>query len=99
MLGSVRPNDSLASSLLMALHLGRRAHMLGTFLDQLDIPDNGGLIAEDFDLEPPDATQLGAAVNALLEAHAKDEVEVYLASLLALDADTWGALIEVMRAR
>ena len=37
LLRAVRVDDSLASTLLLALHLGRRRAMLGTFLDQLGI--------------------------------------------------------------
>lgn len=96
LLRAVRPDDSLANSLLLALHLDGRKAMLSAFLDELGIPQVEGMIDEDFDLDPPDPDRLRAAVRVLQEGFPADEVEVYLWSLLAIDPDTWGGLAALL---
>ena len=92
----VRPDDMLAGSLLLALHLGERRPMLTTFLDALDIPHEDGVIDEEHDLAPPEDGPLASAVTALDERFPAGAVDIYLATLLALDPDTWGPLRAVL---
>ena len=94
----VRPEHELASSLLMALHLGRRQALLSSFLDLLEIPNEDGLIDADYELGPIDAERLAPAIVGLREQFDGAEVELYLASLLALDPDVWGALVPLLHA-
>src|SRR5262245_31512288 len=61
---SIRPTDSLAGSMLLALHLEHRRSMLGAFLDALEIPHADGLIDEDHDMKPPAAASLLSAASA-----------------------------------
>jgi hypothetical protein len=89
---SIRPTDSLAGSMLLALHLEHRRSMLAAFLDALKIPHNDGLIAEDHELKPPSASALAKASKALFAAFPADEVELYLATLYVLDRETWAGL-------
>jgi len=98
LLRAVRADDAMATSLLLALHLERRAPMLEAFLDRLGIPQQAGAIDDDHDLQPPSAESLAAALDAL-DSFAREEVEVYLASLIALDHATWGGLIPILRGR
>lgn len=93
----VRPDNALASSLLMALHLGCRQELLSSFLDELQIPNEDGLIASDHELGPVAAEQLVPAVGVLRERFDNVDVELYLASLLVLDPDVWGAVATVLR--
>jgi len=93
----VRPDDALASSLLMALHLGCRHELLSGFLDALQIPNDDGLIASDHELGPVAVAQLEAAVAVIRERFDAAEVELYLASLLVLDPEVWGELREFLR--
>jgi hypothetical protein len=93
---SIRPNDSLASSLLLALHLEQRRPILAAFMDALSIPHTDGLIAEDHDVKPPTAAALKKASKALHAAFPEADVELYLASLYVLDRDTWGGLAGVL---
>jgi hypothetical protein len=86
---SIRPTDSLAGSMLLALHLGERRAMLSAFLDALKIPHENGLIAEDHDMKPPSAATLEMAARALHDRFPGDEVELYLATLYVLDRHTW----------
>ncbi len=95
----VRPDDVLAGSLLLALHLGDRRPMLATFLDALEIPHEDGVIDEDHDLAPPEDGPLATAVAALDERFPAGAVDIYLATLFALDPETWAPLRPVLAAR
>lgn len=94
----VRPEHELASSLLMALHLGRRQDLLRSFLDQLQIPNEDGLIDGEHELGAVDAEALAPAVEALRARFDVTEVDLYMTSLLALDPDVWGALGPLLQA-
>jgi hypothetical protein len=94
---SIRPNDSLASSLLLALHLEQKRPLLAAFMDALAIPHKDGLIVEAHDVEPPTAAALKKATKILRDAFPAADVELYLASLYVLDRDTWGGLADVLR--
>jgi hypothetical protein len=95
LLKAVRVDDGLASTLLLALHLDRRVELLETFLARLGIPNEGGLIDDAYELTPPEPAALAPAVAELRERFAADEVELYLASLRAIDPETWAGLAEV----
>jgi hypothetical protein len=93
---AVRPDDGLASSLLMALHLDQRKELLETFLNELGIPQKEGVIASDHQLEPADPEQLAPAVDRLCERFPDEEVQLYLFSLMAMDPDVWGGLAGIV---
>ncbi len=94
-LKAVRGDDNVASSLLLALHLQQRAPLLEAFLGELGIPNDGGMIDEEFDLEPPSAEALGKAVERVRADFPAEHVRVYLQSLVALDGVTWAGLAEL----
>lgn len=96
---AARPDDTLAASLLVAYHLAARGPLLAAFLDALGIPHEDGLIREDHRLEPPSARALEAAVDRLFESFPAEEAGLYLASLLAVDPDTWGGLLPLLGRR
>jgi hypothetical protein len=91
----VRPDDSLATSLLLALHLDRRRPLLKCFLDRLGIPQEDGMIDPDHEVDPPGVERLREAVASLRDGFPDPEVDLYLASLLAMEPDTWGGLTEL----
>ena len=93
---SIRPNDSLASSLLLAFHLEHRRTLLAAFLDALGIPHNDGLIAENHDVKPPAKVALTRAVKTLRDTFPDADAELYLMSLYVLDRDTWGGLESIL---
>ena len=93
---SIRPTDSLAGSMLLALHLEQRRAMLSAFLEALKIPHDNGLIAEDHDMKPPSAATLEKAAKALRDRFPADEVELYLATLYVLDRVTWAGLAPLL---
>lgn len=92
------PTENLASSLLLALHLEQRRPILGAFLDAIGVPHKDGLIAEDHEMKAPAAKVLKAAVAKIGAAFDAADVDLYLATLLALDPDTWGGLSELVGA-
>ena len=94
---SIRPTDSLAGSLLLALHLEQRRAMLSAFLDALKIPHEEGLIAEDHDMKPPSAAMLAKAAKSLGAQFAAEEVDLYLATLFVLDRETWAGLEPLLK--
>jgi hypothetical protein len=99
LLRAVRPDDSLATSLLLALHLGRRQPLLSAFLDRLEIPHDEGMIDPDHELGEPSAERLAEPVDRLYAEFPKEQVDAYLACLLAMDPESWGGLVEVIRER
>ncbi len=98
LLRTVRPDDSLANTLLLALHLGARQSMLVVFLEQLGIPHEDGVIQAD-EFDRPDPERLAPAVDALHERFPEEQVEVYLATLIAMEPEAWSGLIPVLRDR
>ena len=88
----VHPDNTLASTLLTTLHLAHRQALLGAFLDALEIPNDDGLIPPDHEPEPVAADRLAPAVDALRERFDAPDVDLYLATLLALDPQVWGGL-------
>ena len=89
-----RPDDSLATSLLLALHMGDRREILVAFLDVLEIPNEDGMIDDDYDLATPEEEKMAAAVASLEERFPADRVALYLAALLAVDPETWSGVRE-----
>lgn len=88
------PGESVAASLLVALHLAERRKLLARFLDQLGLPHEDGILKED-ETQPPtpiaeDAARAGAA--ALRAAFPEHQVQVYFNTLWLQDPDRWGVL-------
>jgi hypothetical protein len=85
------PGEALASTLLVALHLGERRAMLVTFLDALGLAHENGILKDDDG--PPISTQAAqSAAHALLATVPVREVETYLNTLWLQDPDRWGVL-------
>jgi hypothetical protein len=86
-------NESLASSLLVALHLGERRAMLGIFLDAAGLAHENGLLKEE---ETPRAP-LGeaparAGLKALEAAYSAAAIQTYFNTLWLQDPDQWAIL-------
>ncbi|NIL99442.1 MAG: hypothetical protein GTN89_00405 [Acidobacteria bacterium] len=96
---NVHVDDSLATTFLLALHLNDRSEMLQTFLDDLEIPQQDGLIDESYDLQPPEPQALARASSTIYEKFGSERSDLYLAALIAMDAVTWGALGQILAAR
>lgn len=95
----VRPDDGLAGSLLLAVHFEDRRGLLAAFLDRLGVPHRDGVIDEHYELRTWSAAELEEPVAALYDAFPAADVDLYLASLVALDRGSWSALVELLRKR
>ena len=86
--------DTTAARALVIYHLADQRPMMAAFLDALGIAHEDGLIKED-DVKP-DAEKIPAAVEQLRSQFPKDDVELYLNTLLCQDPETWGALGDIV---
>ena len=88
-LGNV--SEMIAARLLVAFHLAHQRPMMASFLDALGIAHEAGLITAEQVL-PPSLESLTAARERLKATFGEAEVDLYLRTLMALDADTWANL-------
>jgi len=84
-------SDAIATRALIAFHFSMRRPLMGAFLDALGIAHDQGLIAVD-QMPPPDPARLREAARALKGSFPDEDVALYLRTLSALDAETWGQL-------
>ena len=85
---SVRdPGEILASSLLVALHLGPRKPMLIAFLDALELPHEDGVLKDETS-EPVSLDDLTKGVAAV-GFESPSAIRVYLNTLWLQDAERW----------
>jgi hypothetical protein len=86
------PGESLASGLVVALHLAERREILKTFLDAAGLPHEDGLLKEDDDGAPLTEQQARAGVAALRSAFPREQVDLYLNALWLQDSERWAVL-------
>ncbi len=77
---------------LIALHIGDRSQMLGTFLDTLGIPHEGGVIGDVPESLALAETDLARAADDLATRFPPDHVAAYMMTLLVVDSALWGGL-------
>src|SRR5436190_2531137 len=82
--------EQIAARALIVYHLAEQRPMMAAFLDALGIAHENGLIQEEN--VKPDATKIRAAVDTLRGRFPKDDVQLYLDTLLSQDPEAWGAL-------
>jgi hypothetical protein len=87
-------SDTVAARALVNYHLDRQRPMMGAFLDALGIAHENGLISEE-NVTRPDAAKLMAAASDLSSKFPKEDVLLYLSTLVSQDPDTWGPLAEI----
>lgn len=90
------PGEVLASSLLVALHLGPRKPMLVAFLDALGLPHEDGVL-KDESTTPINLEDLKKACAAL-SSEPPSAVRIYLNTLWLQDPDRWAQAREVFAA-
>jgi hypothetical protein len=88
-------SDTLAGRLLVSYHLTTQRLMMGRFLDVLQIAHENGLITQE-DLKAPTPQSLDAAAREVATAFPREDVELYFATLVSQDPDTWEGLTEVL---
>lgn len=90
------PGEVLASSLLVALHLGPRKPMLVAFLDALGLPHEDGVLKDD-STTPIGLEDLKKACAAL-SSEPPSAVRIYLNTLWLQDPDRWANARDVFAA-
>ncbi|MBN2369388.1 MAG: hypothetical protein JXO72_02760 [Vicinamibacteria bacterium] len=88
----LEPGESVAVSLLIALHLGERRPLLVAFLDALALPHEDGVLKDEAFSSRPTVEQAQEAVRRLAEAFPSREIEIYLNTLWLQDPEHWHAL-------
>jgi hypothetical protein len=91
----LNPGESVASFLLVALHLGERRALLRGFLDALALPHEDGVLKEEADNVAVDETQITAAVKTIAGEFPREQIEVYLNTLWLQDPERWDVLSRV----
>jgi hypothetical protein len=87
-------SELVAARLLVAYHLDQHRPMMASFLDALGVAHEDGLIADE-NLEAPSAERLRDAAQSLLQTYPREDVALYLSTLVWQDPDTWGSLAEL----
>ena len=88
----------VAARLLVAYHLDRQRPMMGSFLDALGIKHENGLI-EDEEMGPPTPEKLREAAAAVAAQYPREDVALYLTTLVWQDPETWGGLTDAPEIR
>jgi hypothetical protein len=71
---------------------------MSSFLDALGIKHNDGLIEEE-DMPAPAAEKLREAAAAIAAQYPREDVALYLTTLVWQDPDTWGGLTDAPEIR
>ena len=89
----LEPGETVAASLLVALHLSSRRPILGAFLDALGLPHEDGLLKPEADAQdPPTRAALEAAAAKLKASFPASEIATYFNTLWLQDPDHWAGL-------
>jgi hypothetical protein len=91
-------SELIAARLLVAYHLRHQRPMMAAFLDALGIAHEDGLITDEH-LGPPDRDRLASAATTLAASFPREDVTLYLSTLMWQDPDTWGGLAEIPESR
>jgi hypothetical protein len=91
-------SELVAARLLVAYHLDRQRPLMGSFLDALGIKHENGLI-DDEDTAAPAPEKLREAATAIAAQYPREDVALYLSTLVWQDPDTWGGLTEAPELR
>jgi hypothetical protein len=86
-------SEMVAARLLVAYHLDQQRPMMGSFLDALGITHENGLI-DDEDMPAPPPEKLREAATAIASQYPREDVALYLTTLVWQDPDTWGSLTD-----
>ena len=90
-------SDAIAARALVNYHLERQRPMMGAFLDLLGIPHENGLI-NDEQVAKPEQAQVKTAAKELGTKYPTEDTNLYFATLVSQDPETWDALVDVVEA-
>jgi hypothetical protein len=83
--------DAVAARLLITYHLAAQRPMMAAFLDALGLAHDNGLIADER-VAPPDAARCQQAARSIAAAFPREDVSLYLATLVSQDEEAWKEL-------
>ena len=84
-------SDTIAARALVNYHLAKQRPMMAAFLDGVGVAHEDGLISQE-DVAKPDNDKLKAAAEAVAATFPKEDVALYLSTLVSQDPATWGDL-------
>ncbi len=90
-------SDHVAGTILYAYHMERQVPLMGKFLDALGIEHEEGRIVSE--VSAPSKESLEKAVDALLAGGDRQDVILYLETLLSQDPETWAPLAVILEQR
>jgi hypothetical protein len=82
--------EQIAARALIVYHLAEQRPMMAAFLDALGIKHENGLIQDDE--VKPEPEKIGPAAAQIAEQFPKEDVRIYLSTLLCQDPQTWAPL-------
>lgn len=85
-------SEAVASRLLVAYHFAAERPLMSAFLDGAGIAHDNGLITEET-VTPPTEDKIRTAIAAVRGSFPEEAVALYMKTLVALDGDTWAALV------
>ena len=88
-------SDAVATRALIAYHFTAKRDLMGAFLDALGITHESGLINEE-SVTPPPREKLKTAIANVRSTFPREDVDLYVRTLAALDGDTWAELDEAL---
>ncbi len=91
-----RLSDSVAGQVLVTYHLATKRPMMRAFLDALGIAHEDAIIAAPSELKAPEPKRLQEAVRTLTEQFPREDVRLYLSTLLVQDAEVWAGLASLL---
>jgi hypothetical protein len=86
-------SEPLAARALVAYHLQAQRPMMSAFLDALGIKHEDGAIADE-EITAPDAARLTKAAKQLAAGFPREDVGVYLSTLVCQDPTVWAGLLD-----
>ena len=90
-------SETIATRALIAYHFAHQRPLMAAFLDALGLAHEDGLITSD-EVPKPERARLGTAIDAIRASFPHHDVDLYLQTLVTIDADTWGE-IETLTAK
>jgi hypothetical protein len=81
-------SDTVAMRALVAYHLAHERPLMASFLDALGLAHDQGVITAE-QVDPPSAELVSKAVSAIRASYPVEAVDLYLRTLVAVDAETW----------
>lgn len=90
--GLIRPSESVALSLLAALHLAKRRPLLIAFLEALEIPHEDGMLSDEMELKLPEVSRIVEVGLSLIDKFGAEQVRTYWTTLWLQDREVWEPL-------